>query len=174
MKVSNEGLLEILKHEGFKPYYYDDWNGKKMLVEGQKAVGFWTIGYGTLYREGMRSILPPLKPSTVITREKAISLARMDVKKAEDFVNSKLKRKISQNEFDALVSHAYNTGGSSNLMKLVNFGGTLKYGGKTYDLKSWWLGTYITNASTKKVMKGLLRRRREEWEMFTNGIEKKK
>ena len=60
--------------------------------------------------------------------------------------------------FDALVSHAYNTGGSSTLFYYINTG--------IQDYQSWWLNKYITIGGGKEVLKGLVKRRGEELEMF--------
>lgn len=174
MKVSKEGIKKIFEDEGFRTQWYDDWNGKTMVSPNQKAIGFWTIGFGTLYREGLKSVLPKLHPDTTIDEAEALRLAKMDLKTAEDWVNKRLKKNIPQNQFNALVSHTYNTGGSDNLMKLVNFGGTVNFSGKTYDLREWWLNTYITNASTKKIMQGLVNRRKREFLLFMNSEEQKK
>ncbi|RTZ49407.1 hypothetical protein EJ377_01775 [Chryseobacterium arthrosphaerae] len=38
----------------------------------------------------------------------------------EKIVNAKVKIPLTQNQFDALVSHTYNTGGSDGLFSLIN------------------------------------------------------
>ena len=65
---------------------------------------------------------------------------------------------LKQNEFDALVCHTYNTGGSNTLFKLVQMDADKD------KIKSWWLEKYTT-ANGKK-LQGLVNRRKKEWELY--------
>jgi lysozyme len=73
-------------------------------------------------------------------------------------VNSKVKIELNQNQFDALVSHAYNTGGSETLFSLINKRAA------DLEIKDWFTKRYIIAGG--KVLKGLIRRRRAEADMF--------
>jgi lysozyme len=168
MKTSDAGIEFIFEHEGFVPYWYDDNIGAsgRLKYSGQNPSGHWTIGYGTLYRPEMQDTLPLLLPDTAITKKEGLRLAGNDLATAENFVNNRLRVPINANQFDALVSHAYNTGGSENLMTLVNYGGKVNYNGVNYDLENWWKNKYITNAATGNVMAGLKKRRKQEFDLF--------
>ncbi|WP_275677139.1 glycoside hydrolase family protein [Neobacillus drentensis] len=96
MKISQTGIKLIQQFEGC------------LLVGYKDAVGVPTIGWGHTggVVVGQR-----------ITQAKADELLKQDLKRFEDAVN-KLGLKLNQNQFDALVSFAYNVG-PGNLKKLV-------------------------------------------------------
>ena len=93
-----------------------------------------------------------------ITLEEARDLFDDLIVRYERIVNSKLKVDVKQNEFDALVSHTYNTGGSTTLFKLVNMEANKD------KIKDWFLTKYIT--ANGKVLQGLKNRRLKEWELY--------
>lgn len=114
--------------------------------------GVWTIGYGHTgadVREGLT--IPLSEAERLLTR---------DLRVAEGHVNDAVKVKLTQNQFDALVSFVYNVGGgafrSSTLLKLLNAG---DYGNAADQLLRW-------NKDNGKVVDGLTNRRREERELF--------
>lgn len=114
--------------------------------------GVWTIGYGHTgadVREGLT--IPLSEAERLLTR---------DLRVAEGHVNDVVKVKLTQNQFDALVSFVYNVGGgafrSSTLLKLLNAG---DYEGAANQLLRW-------NKDNGKVVKGLTNRRHEERELF--------
>ena len=90
MKLSEKGANLIKQYEGLRLKAYQD------------AGGVWTIGYG--HTAGVQ-------PGDVITREEADALFWADVEKFVRGVN-RLKQgtRLTQNQFDALVSFAYNCG----------------------------------------------------------------
>ena len=109
MKVSKKGLEVIKKHEGFK--------SKPYLC----PAGIPTIGYGnTYYPDGSKVKLTD-KP---LSKDIADVLLRLVVEDFEECVNKYVKSDINQNQFDALVSFAYNLGcgnlKKSTLLKKVN------------------------------------------------------
>jgi len=81
----------------------------------QDIVGIWTIGYGSTYN---------VKDGDVITEQQACDMLLKDIKIPVNFINNKVKVKLYQNEFDALLSLVYNIGvgnfGSSTLLKTLN------------------------------------------------------
>lgn len=109
MKISENGLKLIAKFEGFRACPYLD------------AVGVPTIGYGnTFYPNGKKVTMDDPK----ITKEKALELLKYV---ADDFakqVDKVVVRELNQNQFDALVSFAYNLGignlRRSTLLEKVN------------------------------------------------------
>jgi len=137
-------------------------NGKDLikLFEGLRvkaylcSAGVPTIGFGnTFYEDGSK-----VKLGDTITIERARELFELLLPKYEKIVNSKVKRQLTQNQFDALVSHTYNTGGSSTLFKLVENNAQIK------DIENWWLNKYTT-ANGKK-LQGLVNRRKKEFELY--------
>ena len=93
-----------------------------------------------------------------MTIEQATNLLGISLVKYEEKVNKRLTVNVSQNQYDALVSHTYNTGGSDTLFKLVNTG-------KLKEAGEWIKTKYITGGG--KVLPGLVRRRKEESILFT-------
>ena len=140
MKTSEVGKDLIKKFEGVRLRAY------------KCSAGVPTIGFGnTFYENGVK-----VKMSDSITLERARTLFDILLPKYEKIVLNKVKRVLKQNEFDALVSHTYNTGGSSTLFKLVN---------ANLDCSNWWLNKYTT-ANGKK-LKGLVERRKQEYELYS-------
>jgi lysozyme len=110
-----------------------------------------TIGYGnTFYSNGSK-----VKIGDVITQQQADELLLLTLKSFESIVSKRVKVPLTQNQFDALVSHAFNTGGSDTLFKLVNEG---------RDVHQWWTTRYIQ--ADGKVLAGLVRRRKAEFDLF--------
>lgn len=94
MKLSEKGYAFLGNEEGLKLTAYQD------------IVDIWTIGYGnTFYEDGTK-----VKKGDKITKERALQLFQSIVKQFEDAVNSTIKRELNANQFDALVSLAYNIG----------------------------------------------------------------
>jgi len=113
-----------------------------------------TIGYGnTYYPNGIK-----VKLGDTISQEQAEILLLDILKKFEDIVNRKLKVKVNQNQFDALVSHTYNTGGSNTLFRLIN------NGANDTEVRTWIETRYITANGVK--LNGLVRRRKAESDLY--------
>jgi len=142
MKISEEGKDLIKLFEGCRLNAY------------KCSAGVPTVGYGnTYYPNGDK-----VKMGDTITLEEARDLFDDLIVRYERIVNSKLKVDVKQNEFDALVSHTYNTGGSTTLFKLVNMEANKE------KIKDWFLTKYIT--ANGKVLQGLKNRRLKEWELY--------
>lgn len=114
--------------------------------------GVWTIGYGHTGADVRGGLTIPLS--------EAERLLTRDLRVAEGHVNDAVKVKLTQNQFDALVSFVYNVGGgafrSSTLLKLLNAG---DYEGAASQLPRW-------NKDNGKVVNGLTNRRHEERDLF--------
>lgn len=142
MRISEEGKDLIKSFEGCRLNAY------------KCSAGVPTIGYGnTYYPNGDK-----VQMNDVITLQQAIELFDDLIVRYERIVNSKLKVDVKQNEFDALVSHTYNTGGSSTLFKLVNMEAPKD------KIKNWFTTKYIT--ANGKRLKGLVIRRQKEWDLY--------
>lgn len=96
MKISNEGLVELVGHEGVCLSKYKD------------SVGVWTIGIGATKTEIPDLALWSL--TKAITVQQAFELLSKSIVKYEDAINNALVRPILQTQFDALVSWCYNVG----------------------------------------------------------------
>lgn len=146
LRVSKEGLDFIKRHEALRLCPYLD------------ATGTPTIGYGnTFYTDGTRVTIN----DSCISEEKANKLFLDVLKGFEGFVSQKVVKSVTQAQFDALVSLCYNIGkgafGSSTLLKRVNtnpLDEDIKY-----QFSRW-------KYSKGKVLGGLIRRRKEEAEMY--------
>lgn len=104
----------IAEFEGFsdRPYY---------STAEEKLKGIVTIGYGnTFYPDGSKVKITDAK----ITKEKALEILDYTVNKFRVQVKKYLKKEVTKNQEDALVSLAYNIGignfSKSTLLKLVN------------------------------------------------------
>jgi lysozyme len=100
----------------------------RVLSAYRDRAGIWTIGYGCTYYENGK----PVKLGDTITSKRAESLFKHVVDVFSGNVTRLLKADLNPNQFDALVSFAYNVGididndnvpegfGDSTLLKLVN------------------------------------------------------
>lgn len=111
----------------------------------------WTIGWG--HTKGV-------KPGDQITQVQAETFLAEDLSVFEAAVSTAIKRPMTQNQFDAMVSLAFNIGGSnfasSTLVKKFNAGDA---SGSADEFLRW-------NRANGKVMNGLTRRRTAERELF--------
>ena len=116
----------------------------------------WTIGIGTtIYPNGVK-----VKKGDKCTLEQAHEYLAHDMIEFEKTVNDSVKVSLSQNQFDALVSLAYNIGSTafknSTLLKKLN---AKDYQGAADQFLRW-------NKGGGKVLKGLVRRREAERALF--------
>lgn len=144
MTIGNNGINLIKTFEGCRLESYQD------------SVGVWTIGYG--HTQGVYA-------GQRITQEEAEALLRADLKEFSKQVSALVGGNlVNQNQFDALVSFAYNLGvrnlKSSTLLKKVKsnpndptiadeFGRWVYAGGKK--------------------LTGLVRRRESEAKLYSTG-----
>ena len=144
MVVSLFGVDLICGFEGKRLNAYDD------------GVGVWTIGFGTtVYPNGIK-----VKKGDTCTEAQAKDYMAHDLKKFESAVNNAVKIPLNQNQFDALVSLAYNIGtdafSKSTLVKKLN-ANDIRGAADQFDV---WV-----NAGGKR-MQGLVNRRAKEKEVF--------
>ena len=144
MKTSANGIAHIKEFEGFR--------GKRYLCPANK----WTIGYGHVIVDSERLTLW----NAELTEEQATKLLIKDLDRFESAVRDMVAVPLTQGQFDALVSFAFNLGEaklrSSTLLKLLNAG---DYDGARKQINRW---VY----SNGKKLDGLIRRRARETEMF--------
>lgn len=129
------------------------WEGCK-LESYKCSAGHDTIGYGnTFYEDGTK-----VKPGDKITQKRAESLLINLLPKFENIVNKKITVSLTQNQFDALVSYTWNTGGSDTLFSLINRKASDK------EIRTWFETKYIT--ANGKQLKGLVDRRKDEANLY--------
>lgn len=147
MKIDQKGIELITKWEGLrlKPYLC--------------SANVPTIGYGsTYYENGVKVKLSDAS----ITKERAEQLFKKTLIQYENAVNSFLGSiKVTQNQYNALVSFAYNLGSSalksSTLMKKVLANPDDKTIANEFNK---WV------RASNKVLKGLVNRRADEVKMY--------
>ena len=112
----------------------------------------WTIGYGATG--------PGIEPGVVWTQEQAEERLAEDVQRFADAVARALTVDVSDNEFAAMVSLAFNIGAAafrkSTLLRLVNDG---HFEAAAQQFDRW-------NRAGGRVMAGLTRRRQAERDLF--------
>lgn len=122
----------------------------------QDVAGVWTIGYGWTGKVRGKTIGAGSK----ITPGEADELLKAAVSTFERGVDALLTRTVNQNQFDALVSLAYNIGlgalEKSTLLRYVNQGDFFQ---AACQFIAW-------NKAGGKPVYGLLRRRFAEGELF--------
>jgi lysozyme len=145
-KLDNKGYLFITKHEGLKL--------KPYLCPAKIP----TIGYGnTYYPDGKRVTLLDKD----ITKQQAFDMFKEVANRFGKRVDELVTSNINQNQFNALVSFAYNVGtgnfSSSTLLKKVN------KNPNDLTLKAEFLRW---NKAGGKVLNGLTNRRNEEADLY--------
>lgn len=144
MKVTEEGLALIRRFEGFRGTAY------------RCPAGVWTIGHGHTSQAG-----PPLvHAGLVIGAEEAARILAADVARVAEAVRPLLARPVSDAQFSALVSFAFNVGVDafrrSSVRRAVNAG---RFSEVPATLKLWV-------KAKGRVLPGLERRRAAEAELF--------
>jgi lysozyme len=129
----------------------------KARISKGKYERFWTIGWGHRIKLN--------EDYVTITRAKADELFLEDSKWVENAINKSVKVDIGQNMFDALFSLVYNIGEGafkkSNLLKLLN--------DRQFDKLREYFMKYVHDENGN-VLSGLVKRRMEEWQLFTKEI----
>lgn len=142
MKTGKKGIELIKKWEGCELKAY------------RCPANRVTIGFGnTRYEDGSR-----VKDGDIITRARAEQLLMNLLPKYEEVVNKKVSVPLTQNQFDALVSHTWNSGGSNTLFNLININAPKE------EIRKWWETKYITGGG--QVLNGLINRRKEEANLY--------
>jgi lysozyme len=118
-RISKQGLDFIKSFESFVPYVYDDLRapvkGKYSEWQGEETIGTLTIGYGHT-----NSAKHPLRiaKGLRISEAEACDILDVDLDECEEAVNELVDVPLTQGQFDALTSFAFNCG-VGNLKKLI-------------------------------------------------------
>ena len=144
MNITHDGLALIRRFEGFRAKAYLD------------AAGVWTIGYGHTSAAGA----PHVRSGMKITRKEGERILGRDIAIFASGVQSLLARPLSESQFSALVSFAYNVGlenfRKSSVLRAVNAG---DFAAVPRRLSLWV-------KCRGRVLSGLVRRRAAEAAMF--------
>ena len=160
-KLSKEAVALLKEIEVLSLQPYDDSKGIKSAPTKSWSPES-TIGYGHLILQNEWN-----QYKNGITKEQAETLFLKDSEPMVTAINKLLKVPVTQQEFDALVILAFNIGlGAfikSSVLKMVN-----KVGGSNYPtLEEAWLAF---NKDQGKVSKGLVNRRKAEYNIYTKGV----
>lgn len=144
-KINEEGLELIKEFEGFRHYAY--------LCPAM----VWTIGYGsTFYGNGMK-----VKKGDYISKTEAERLLKITVESFAEQVEKLIKVSVTDNQFSAMVSLAYNIGvyafKQSTLLSMLNFSQPKN------DIALQFLRWDKANGRS---LAGLSRRREKEMQLF--------
>ena len=144
--ITSSRMVDIIKtYESFSP--------RAIRLEGEND---YTIGYGHCGSD--------VHAGDTMTEAEATELFERDLKVFENAVKSAVKVKITQSQFDALVSLSYNIGtgafADSDTVKALNEG---KVGHAAVDIPSWRRGMGY------QILPGLEKRRQTELEFFAAG-----
>jgi lysozyme len=161
MKTNQEGI-NLIKH--FESLH--DGNLKQIgLQPKMDPIGIWTEGYGRAMRDdkgnfikGAANIELAYKKSKIHTEEDAIKALTEDLGPREHIVAQNIEVPINENQFSALVSYVYNTGGSNTLYELINKKATSK------DIRTWIQQHYIKADGI--ILNGLILRRKAEANLY--------
>jgi len=138
MKISDNCVSLVKKFEGFEAKAY------------KCPAGVWTIGYGHTLN---------VRPNDVITEAQATTLLEEELQEYAAKV-AKIVPSANQNQFDAMVSFAYNLGvnalGTSTLLKKHLAG---DYKGAQAEFLRW-------DKANGKVLAGLTKRRQQESALY--------
>lgn len=138
MNISENGINLIKEFEGYKL--------KPYRLSGEK---YYTVGFGHYGAD--------VNPNKKYTKKEVEALLISDLQRFETGVLRYDKiYHWSQNEFDALVSFAYNVG---------SIDGLTSKGSRSREQIAYFMRKYV-KGSNGKTLEGLIRRREKERELF--------
>ena len=161
MKTDSKGIELIKKYESLH-------DGDLKMIGLQPKMcpaGIWTEGYGRamrndkgLFVKGAENRNLAFSKITINTEKEAMLALEQDLKIYENIVIRNVKVTLTQNQFNALVSYVYNTGGSSTLYSLINTKATKA------KIQNWFETKYISAGGV--TLPGLVKRRKEESNLY--------
>lgn len=157
--IDTAGINFIGKWEGYK--------SKPYLCPANK----WTIGMGHVILEG------EVFPVDGISVEIAKHILKEDIARRSGWINNNIKVQLTQGQYNALVSVAFNSTSNGNLSniapKAIHYLNDKEYAKSAYELFSKECGlvnitikSLTTGKMEKKICAGLVNRRASELEMW--------
>jgi len=161
MKTNQEGI-NLIKH--FESLH--DGDLKQIgLQPKMDPIGIWTEGYGRAMRDNKGNFIKgainkklAYSRTSIKTEPEAELALAQDLVPREHIVAQNIKVPINENQFSALVSYVYNTGGSSTLYRLINSKASDK------EIAAWIQQHYIKADGI--IMNGLILRRKAESNLY--------
>lgn len=157
--INESGLLLEQHYESL----HDGDLTKIGLQPKMDPVGIWTEGWGHAivddkgnFIKGIANKALAYKFSKIQTVEQADAFLQIDNSTAELWIHRNLTVKVSDNLYAALVAHTMNTGGSHDLLQLVNKKLPIDV------IFGWWTKHYTTGQGNPKPLPGLISRRKTE------------
>jgi lysozyme len=166
-----ERLQEVLKKD-VMPFRQEEEEGVSLTQAGVDLIkkseglrlrsyrcpsGKLTIGYGHTGKEARRGR---------ITKLEAENLLEQDLVKYERVVKNRVKVRINNDQYTALVSFTFNIGegafSRSSLLRKLNNG---DFCGASKEFKKWVKG------NNERILGGLVKRRQQEQDMFLTGLQ---
>ena len=148
---AEDAVSFIKEFEGYKASGY-------YATESEQANGLVTVGYGSTGR---------VKKGEKITKKQAEKYLQEDIAVAEKAVDSLVKVNLTPNQKTAVVSLVFNVGQGnfkkSKALKALNNGDMETFIKEAFDAKVGFV------RSGGKVLKGLVKRRKAEKELFMRG-----
>ena len=154
LTISQNGIDFIKEREGFNAKcYYDG---------AQSSIGYGTKCGTKAHASGLHSI----------TRADAETAMRNEINSS--YIPNVRRQtsglQMNQNQFDALVSFTYNTGGGTSMIKNSPLVKYLRGEMSQAEATSAFQNYVVTNSATGKVDSGLQNRRRLEAKLFFSGV----
>ena len=150
MMISENGIAFIKRWEG------------NHLTAYKCPAGVWTIGVGHTGKVGLNKIYEGMK----ITDKQSTALLKADIKSFDKSVNIYVTVPLTQNQFDALVSFAFNEGSGnlkkSTLLRKLNEGDYLS---ASFEFLKWDKADTDGDGELE-VLRGLSNRRKAEHALF--------
>ena len=167
LKTSDKELGNIKKVESFKPKAYDDKQPNVTLTASTPIIGTLTIGYGFT-----KAIIPGLQWNSTITTEVANTILKKAVAtNYESAVRRVINVPLRQEEFDALVSIAYNAGSIGNRSKGASTPLQDTINAKQYREAAEIIPTYrVTAQGFAGNVPGLVNRRNKEKSTYLSNV----
>ena len=162
MLPSARAIQLIKNKEGFREYVYDDKHPNRPWTPAMgDPEGHLTVGYGTTTSVFGESLQSFAARGGRLTKEQASKLMMQNLPQYVRPITENVKVPLTQGQFDALTSFAYNVGEgnftSSTLLKKLNKG---DYAGAQAEFGRWVHDDY------GNVLPGLVSRRKEEASWF--------
>lgn len=161
--ISLSALQRLKQLEGAIPYVYDDGDGTwpKRRITSYQTKGHPTIGVGHLIRSSEQARFRRYLGRENMPEGEMLALLRNDVQKHSRPLRPKIKTKITQAMWDALVLQSFNTGPNTRALRTAI----------TRINAEDWRGAQAALASGAKTSKGktlsaLVSRRAEEAQLF--------
>lgn len=159
MKISEKGKKLLAQWEGYKKKVYKDSAGKLTIGVGHLLTQK-EISSGQIVING-----EPVSYKNCLTDENVIDLLGQDLIRFEQDVDRTIKVSLNQNQFDALVSFAFNVGDGAfseniGVVRVLNKG---LYEAVPDELRKW-------RKAGGKVVTGLVNRRENEIKLWNGQL----